>query len=232
MISLLPITTMILADVANGADFYSWKPLSWEQTATPWVISIETTSIFSISAKAGHLMGEAKRKLEATRAELLETLAIWEFPLTTWEVETVAELKTLPVIKVLRGSDEQLASAGMPARDCHANARFLAENDPEGLSTQITGWWPQNGNYVLHSIVNQRGKLWCVTPTVIPMENPFDFIPDSKIQWRAEGEFWEAYRDGTKIGPGVREDASVTLNQISEKRMRLLSGMNPYEAMR
>ena len=86
-------------------------------------------------------MGEAKRKLEAVRAQFLAELAKWDFQTSDWELKTVAEIKRLPVVKVPRGSDEELTWMRMKPRQCHANARFMEEHDPEGRSRRITGWW-------------------------------------------------------------------------------------------
>jgi len=176
-------------------------------------------------------MGEAKRKLEAVRAELLAELDKWSFPATDWELNTVAEIKLLPVVKVHRGSDEELTWMRMKPRQCHANAHFMEEHDPERRSRRITGWWPQDGNYVLHSIVDQHGQLFCVTPAPFHRENPFDFIPDPKIEWREDGDHFTAYRDGMPVGPGVRSDPVKATADTAELRARLLSGMNPYSAM-
>ncbi|VVT23209.1 conserved hypothetical protein [Roseovarius sp. EC-HK134] len=176
-------------------------------------------------------MGEAKRKLEAVRAEFLAELDRWSFLPNDWEATTVAEIKLLPVVKVTRGRDVELEWMRMKPRQCHANARFMEEKDPEQRSKQITGWWPQDGNYVLHSIVDQYGQLVCVTPAPLHRENPFAFIPDPKIEWREVGDYREAYRDGVKIGPGVRINPAGTLAEIDIIRRRLLSGMNPYKAV-
>ena len=177
-------------------------------------------------------MGEGKRKLEAVRAKFLAELDDWSFPATEWELQTVAEIKRLPVVRVHRGSDGELTSMRRKPQQCHANARFMAKNDPEQRSTQITGWWLQDGNYVLHSIVNHRGQLRCVTPSPFNKENPFNFIPDPKVEWREEGDYLTAYRDGVAVGKGVRADPADALKVLAVVRERLLSGMNPYEAIR
>lgn len=197
----------------------------------PWGLSpLELPAILH-EEQEGRLMGEGKRKLEAVRVEFLTELDKWSFQATEWEATTVAEIKLLPVVQVPRGSDEELAWMRMKPRQCHANARFMEEKDPELRSKQITGWWLQDGNYVLHSIVDQYGQLVCVTPAPLHRENPFAFIPDPKIEWREEGDYRQAYRDGVKIGPGVRTDPAGTLAEIDIIRQRLLSGMNPYKAV-
>lgn len=176
-------------------------------------------------------MGEAKRKLEAVRAQFLTELDDWSFPASEWEQQTVSEIALLKVVKVPRGSDADLTWMRMKPRQCHANVAFMVKNDPEQRSKQITGWWLQDGNYVLHSILNQWGQLVCVTPAPYHEENPFDFIPDLKVEWREEGDKLTAYRDDVSIGPGVRSDPARTLADIEEVRTRLLSGMNPFHAL-
>lgn len=176
-------------------------------------------------------MGEAKRKMDALRAEFLAQSEQWTFPASEWEARSIEEIKELPFIKVHRPSDEQLEWMRMPAKTCHANARFMEENDPDDRAKRITGWWLQEGNYVLHSIVNQLGNMICVTPSPYSRENPFDFIPDAKIEWREEGDYFEAYRDDVKIGPGLRSDPAKVLAECEDVLNRLLSGMNPYKAV-
>ena len=175
-------------------------------------------------------MGEAKRNLEAVRASYLAELDQWTFPMTDWETRTVAAIRQLETVKVFRRPDHELEYMRMPPRACHANARFIQDNDPLGLSKRVTGWWLQEGNFVLHSVVEQNGNYACVTPAPLHRENPFDFIPDPKIEWCEGTVNWEAYRDGVEIGPGVRSDPIGTLAEMELIRTRLLSGMNPYKA--
>lgn len=177
-------------------------------------------------------MGEAKRKLEATRAAFLKELDEWSFEPSEWEAETVAQLSTLSRVQVNRYPDARLEWMRMPPRQCHANARFMEENDPEGRLKQVTGWWPQDGHFVLHSVVDQHGKYMCVTPAPQHPQNPFEFIPDCHVEWREEGDYRVAYRNGVKIGPGVRADPASSTAEVERIRRLLLSGVNPYQAMR
>jgi hypothetical protein len=175
-------------------------------------------------------VGEAKRKLEEARKLFIAELDKWSFQATKWEARTVAEITELPVVKVTRYPDDTLAYMRMPPRECHKNARFMQDNDPDKQLRQVTGWWPQDGQYVLHSVVDQYGVHVCVTPTPMHSGGTFDFIPDDKIEWRDEGDYRVAYRDGEEIGPGVRADPAKTLAEIERMRQRLLTGMNPYQA--
>lgn len=177
-------------------------------------------------------MGQAKRRMEETRASFLLELEKWSFPVTDWEIETVRQISKLPVVRVTRYPDDALAYMRMPARRCHQNARFMQDNDPKKRLKQVTGWWPQDGQYVLHSVVDQCRGYVCVTPAPLHTEQTFDFIPDDKIEWRDEGDVRVAYRDGVAIGVGVRSDPVKTIAELNETRKRLTSGMNPYEAIR
>lgn len=177
-------------------------------------------------------MGAGKRKLEQVRAAFLAELDSWMFPPSEWETRTVEEIQSLPVVKVERYPDHVLEYMRMPERQCHANARFMQDHDPEQRLRQVTGWWLQEGSYVLHSVVDQQGKLVCVTPAPLHRDPTFEFIPDAKIEWREQGDYRVPYRDNIEIGRGVRVDPLKTMTEIDMIRQRLLSGMNPYEAVR
>lgn len=177
-------------------------------------------------------MGEAKRKLEETRANFLRELEKWLFPVTDWEIETVRQIGQLPVVRATRYPDEALAYMRMPPKECHKNARFMQDNDPEKRLKQVTGWWLQEGQYVLHSVVDQHGEYVCVTPAPLHSERTFDFIPDDKIEWRDEGDYRVPYRDGVEIGVGVRSDPAKMIDEMKVIKERLMSGMNPYQAVR
>ena len=139
----------------------------------------------------------------AIRDVFLAELNRWSFPVTDWEVATAKKIARLPVISVHRVPAAQLE-------------------------------WMQDGNYVLHSIGRSRRDYVCVTPVDEKMDagSPFPFIRDPKIEVREENGFHGYYRDGVKIGPGVRRDPSKTLAEIEIVRQRLLSGMDPYEAVK
>jgi hypothetical protein len=168
------------------------------------------------------------------RNVLLDEVERWSFPITNWELATVKAIARLPSITVQRVDAVRLEWMRMKPRQCHGNARFMQENDPEGRTRQIVGWWTQNGNHVLHSIVRHRGQYLCFTPVdeaLVP-ERTFRFRPDPKIEIRVEGDRRTFYRDGVQIGPGVRQDPAKTLAYGEMVRQRLLSGMDPYEAVR
>ena len=177
-------------------------------------------------------MGEAKRRREALRDSLLRTGELWTFPETDWERDLARELGRRPVLRVPRAPDSWLEYPRMVPQQCHANASFMARSDPE--YEHVTGWWPQGGNFALHSVVRHRGQLVCVTPirsADFGMPDHVEFIPDPRIEWRQDCEDHQAYRDGVRLGVGVRTDPAETMRLIALVRERLLAGMDPQRAM-
>jgi hypothetical protein len=185
-----------------------------------------------IIALGAVIVGDAKKKLESVRKAFLAGLEEWAFQPTEWEAQTVAEIQDLPMVKVHRYPNDALAYMRMPAQHCHKNAEFMEKNDPTGRTRHVTGWWLNEGSYVLHSVIHYDGQYACVTPAPAERDNTFDFVPDSKIEWQEEGEYRAAYRDGVGIGKGVRIKPAETLKELEIIRQRLLSGINPYEAVR
>lgn len=169
--------------------------------------------------------------MEEVRSAFVAEIEKWAFPMSDWEVRVVQEIKQMPVVTVERYPDDALAYMRMPPRQCHKNASFMEENDPECRIKQVTGWWPQEGQYVLHSVIVRDDQYICVTPAPLHSTRRFDFIPDAKIKWRDEGEVRVPYRDGVKIGPGVRDDPEKTIVELGLMREKLLSAKNPYEVM-
>lgn len=177
-------------------------------------------------------MGEAKRKREHLRAFMLVQMEKWLFPPSEWEREMARELAERPVVQVQRWPPHVLEDSGMPANHCHANTRWYADNDPEKKARQVTGWWKQEGAYVLHSIVERDGKLACITPTPYG-DDELAFIPDPQIEWRANEAdgVMEAFRDGVLIEVGVRVDPEGMIAQLEKDRAELIAAKNPYDVL-
>lgn len=112
-------------------------------------------------------MGAAKQKRDVLRQLVLKFIDRWDFPLSEAEALAVKEIKTLREIRVRRYPADALAYMRMKPNECHANALFMMDEDPEGKCKQISGYWPQSGNYVLHSVVEREGEVFCVTPMTI-----------------------------------------------------------------
>lgn len=177
-------------------------------------------------------MGQARAKLAVVRQMFLANLDDWAFEPTAWEAQTVNEIEKLPVVKVRRYPDNVLKDMRMPARECHANAKYMEDNDPEKRTKHITGWWIQFDCFILHSVILRDGQYACVTPAPYESADVFDFVPDAAIVWRDNGRLRSAFRDDVMIGKGVRKYPSKKLEEVQMLKARLLSGMNPYEAMR
>ncbi len=177
-------------------------------------------------------MGEAKRRRADLRDSFLQDLDRWSFPATEWERALALELGRLALLRVPRAPDWWLRQTRMVPQECHANAGFLAAGGPD--YEHVTGWWPQDGDFVLHSVVRHRGRLLCVTPLhSAGWRAPahVDFIPDPRIEWRREGAANVAYRDGVAIGPGVRTDPAETMRKAALVRGRLMAGVHPFQAV-
>lgn len=175
-------------------------------------------------------LGEAKRKIEELKSLVIKQFERWDFPSTDAEVEAVREIRQLPVVMVQRYPADKLAWMRMPTNQCHANARFMVDNDPEGKIRQVTGFWPQAGNFVLHSVIEREGVLNCVTP--LPFEAPavFPFIPDPEIEWVEEGDYRTAYRKGLLVEPGLRSDPAENARIAAVVMARINSGIHPLKA--
>lgn len=175
-------------------------------------------------------MGEAKVRREAMRRMMLAECEKWSFPPTPEEADIVAQISTLPRVNVRRVDNDAIAYMRMPGKECHANTRWYQDNDPEGKAMQATGWWEQNGSYVLHSVVRRDGAYFCITPQQPDVPDTFEFVPDPVLEWREEGEYRVCYRSGYKCSPGVRADPDAVIKYMATVRERLESGMLPLEA--
>lgn len=177
-------------------------------------------------------MGEAKLKREKLRATLIGEMEKWTFPPSAWETQLVAELSALPSIRVERWPQRVLAEMGMPAKHCHENASWFEKNDPESKSRQVTGWWKQDMGYVLHSVVERDGEMACITPTPYH-DDHLDFVPDPAIDWHEDKEkgVFVAYRNGVKIGPGVRFDSEGMIKHLRADIEAMKVAKNPYDVI-
>jgi hypothetical protein len=174
-------------------------------------------------------VGQAKLKKETIREKALEMSQRWNFPPSQWEANVCEELADMPVTIVPRVPAEQIRWMRMPANECHANTQWYAENDPSGKSKRVTGWWVQWPNYVLHSVLEQDGRLFCITPT-FPNDPEIPFIVDLKIEWKEDGNVYSAWRDGERIGVGVRAYPALTIAQTAIVTERLRAGVDPDKA--
>lgn len=173
-------------------------------------------------------MGEAKRKGQLLVKAAIERLDRWCFPASAEEAAVVGEIASLPCLEAHRLRRELLM--GMKPNLCHENSWKFAEEMPLGKCKQVTGWWPCDGDYVLHSVIELRSDLYCVTPSQGTGSPVFPFIPDPQITWRQEGDHRYAYRGDYKIGLGVRSDPAKTIRRAAVVRNRILAGADPTSA--
>jgi hypothetical protein len=161
---------------------------------------------------------------------MLKESSDWDFPHSEWETEICAGLREEDVVVVRRVSAADLAWMRMPANHCHANVRWYVENDPTKSARPVVGWWVQWPNFILHSVVEIEGQLFCITPSPITATE-IPFIPDPKINWIEDGKVYSAICNGQKIGPGVRRYPEFTMAQSAMVRERLLKGIDPYKVI-
>jgi hypothetical protein len=174
-------------------------------------------------------MKEAKQKREELKRLILRKSEEWNFPPTEWEATLCRELEAKPVQIVARAPTDQLAWMKMKANECHTNAGWYAEHDPEKKSRHVAGWWVQGPNFASHSLIERDGQLTCITPTYSG-ETEIPFIPDTEITWQTENGVRCAYRNGQQIGPGVRRFPAFTMALTEIIRRRIRSGGDPVRA--
>lgn len=176
-------------------------------------------------------MNQGKFRREELRKKLLNDFEKFMMEPTEDEALLANEISSLPVKRIIRESPERLKWGGMQPQECHQNCRAYADLDPTKISRQISGWWVRDEVFVLHSVIETRGGLICITPYMMD-ESELDFIPDQKIVWDkdAEGKF-SASRAGKPTIAVVRRNPQKTIKQCIYMKNRLRSGLNPYDAI-
>lgn len=154
-------------------------------------------------------------------------------PATPDEALLADAIGNLDVVKVPRAPADQLAWARMKPRECHANCQFYVNNDPERKTRMMFGWTLDTGVYVLHSVIERDGQIICITPNELD-ETSIDFRPDPDLVAKISDQNKFSFsRTGIKVeGYGVRPDPAKTIKLGKYVKKRLLSGMNPYEAIK
>jgi len=175
-------------------------------------------------------MGEAKQKRDALKTLVLSFIERWDFAPSEAEAQAVVEIKKLPQTTVRRYPKDVLSYMRMVPNQCHANARFMQDEDPDQKCKQVSGYWLQQGNFVLHSVVEREGELFCVTPMTVESTDEFPFIPDPDIEWRQESDYRVAYRKGVRVEPGFRSDPNESRRVGEIVRLRIERGMHPMKA--
>jgi hypothetical protein len=175
-------------------------------------------------------MGEAKRKREMLRAEMIRKTREWMEPPSAEEAELAERILRLEPKKVRRLDREQIAWMRMPANHCHANVGWYVKNDPTGESKHISGWLLEWPDATLHSVLGRDGEYMCITPTPFG-DQWINFIPDGHIEWKETGDVYSPFRDDRPIPSRVRRFPEFTIARSEFVIRRLESGTNPYDAI-
>lgn len=155
----------------------------------------------------------------------------WNFPPTEWEANVVRSLLDLPYVTAKRADEFSMRRWGMLPNECHANC-YRAALQSGGRIKHVTGWWPQGGNFLSHSIIFENGEFICITPSRFGQVTDLVFIPDNRIDKICENGDFQLYRDGRPIGPGVRMNPQATMQEGQRLRAALESGMDPIEILK
>lgn len=177
-------------------------------------------------------MGEARVRLDRLRSVFADSAERWMFARSIWEDRAVAEILACPAELAYRADPATLRSMGLPERDCHSNAERYAAVRADAAARPVLGWWRQANVLLLHSVVEIRGRLICVTPSDVDPNPTFVFIRDPRLMWDSDADGRFCRRDGHRIGPGLRIDPDQVIADTALILSRLQSGMNPYEAVK
>lgn len=93
-------------------------------------------------------------------------------------------VRRLPIKKVSKMSNAVMAYMLMQPNQCHYNVQAYIKLDPHKETKAVLGWLEIDGCFCLHSVIKQRGKLFCITPTPLVPASEFIFRPDGKIVMR------------------------------------------------
>jgi hypothetical protein len=174
-------------------------------------------------------MGQAKARINAIKKKSLEMAAEWDFPPSQWEADVCEELRLADKLIVPRVPEDQLNWMRMKLNKCHANTRWYEANDPTHASRSLSGWWVQWPDFVLHSVIDRNGELFCITPSHYK-ETEFLFIPDHNIKWDEVAGEYIPTKNGQVIKYGVRLFPEFTMARIAVVRERINAGIDPRKA--
>jgi len=180
-------------------------------------------------------MGESKQRRLRERATLLKVLDLWSKEPSAGEMETLAAIRSLPIVGVERDPADRLAFMRMDEGLCHSNCAWFEQNDPSRAWKAITGWIVDSatGNYILHAVIrSSRGEYRCITPMPYVSATHFDFIPDPCIiTTHYDDNSFHHLRNGHVLGVGVRPDPVKTIADIEAARARIEAGDDPIKVL-
>lgn len=179
-------------------------------------------------------MGQARarqqQRLQAMRDAVLFQSERWAKPGSALEAEWHREVSAGNHELVVTQRREALIRGGMIANDCHVNCSSQERNDPTGAAKHVVGWWQQGDCYVLHSVIEQNGDLYCITPQHFDVP-AFMFVRDKKLQWVPLGEDRVLRREGHEPMVGLRKDPARFIESHRKLTQKLSEGLDVLEAM-
>lgn len=180
-------------------------------------------------------MGEAKRRREEFRQRALVDIERWMMPNTPEEQSLLEEVLKLKSYTIERASKSIMDYCLMKPQECHKNAWGYCGSDPSGESQVVSGWWKRHGPglqpvYAFHSVVKNKTGMFCITPYFD--EATLVFLPDPSIEWITDNGNRYHQRNGVPLPYGLRENPGQVIAEATLVRDQLLSGMNPWEAIK
>ena len=164
---------------------------------------------------------------------MLEALKPWLKVPTDEEAQLAQEVSSFPILVVPKASPLMMNRMQMKAGECHFNCHFYVINDPQKKSKQITGWLyspAHGGTYCSHSVVDLSGDMTCLTPDLFGDE-AIEFVPDTKIELTFTGNVGLVVRNGKPFSPTIRNEPEKAMAYYLKIKERLLSGIDPYDAL-
>jgi hypothetical protein len=181
-------------------------------------------------------VGEAKQRRETFRAAAISDMKRWMKPPFADEPRLLQEIEALPFRLIERAPVHIMEYCLMKPQECHKNAFGYCDNDPSAESKTVSGWWRRTDRYtepvyVFHSVVQNPTGLFCMTPYFD--ETFLVFAPDPNITWTIDDKKLRRHqRDGKPVPYLVRTDPAQVIAEATLVHDRLVSGMNPWEALK
>lgn len=178
-------------------------------------------------------MGQARvkelRRREAMGQAIVLQSERWARPGSALEARWLAEVEAMPHVPVFAQRREAMLAGGMVYAQCHMNCASVALNDP--MAKHVLGWWQQGDTYVLHSVIEQAGDLYCVTPQHMDIQG-FMFVRDPKLQWVTDqGPAPVILREGMECLDGLRRDPERFKLVHELLQQKVAAGLTPFDAM-
>lgn len=173
---------------------------------------------------------KARRRHEALAKAIIEQSSRWARPALPREREWYDEVASLPHELVVTQRREVLIRGGMIPNDCHINCASQEQNDPTRAAKHVFGWWQHGQTYVLHSVIEQNGALYCITPQHYDVP-AFMFVRDPKLRWGRVGGKQVIVREGAEPPIGLRKDPDRFIRAHSLLMEKIGEGLDPIAAM-